>query len=219
MTVETSLTLTTSDSVTLAARLQPGTSGQGAVICHPHPLYGGTMDNNVVLVARDALAGLGLATLRFDFRGAGRSGGSYDGGQGEQLDLVAAFGALAAESPTGIHLVAYSFGAWVACRALANLELGLKPASVVLISPPCSFGELDFTGLPMPFPPTLVVVGDRDGFCSLGDLDRWMGRGDPGLSSKSTSTMTRKVLGGVDHFYRGAEGRLREALVEWMGTI
>ncbi len=203
---ESKLTLKTSDGVALAARLHAGDPSSGAVICHPHPLYGGDMHNNVVLAARDALADLGLTTLRFDFRGAGGSEGAHDGGRGEQLDVAAAWAALArrAEPRPGVHLVAYSFGAWVAARALARSDLELSPETVTLISPPCSFPTLDFGGVPLPEVPTRIVVGDADQFCSLDDLDDWLGG----------AQVTRRLLAGVDHFYWGAEEMLKAAILE-----
>ena len=72
----------------------PDTPGAGVVICHPHPLYGGDMDNPVVVRVQEVCAGLGVATLRFNFRGVGGSGGAHAGGIGEQDDTRAALEAL-----------------------------------------------------------------------------------------------------------------------------
>src|SRR5579875_1176116 len=87
------------------------------VVCHPHPLYGGSMDNNVVDALCDAALQEGLAALRFNFRGVGRSTGSYDNGEGEQEDVLAAVQAAGDRlSGAAIGLAGYSFGASVAAR-------------------------------------------------------------------------------------------------------
>lgn len=210
---EEAIEIAVPDGVTLEGRLgrasERGAAGRGgALLCHPHPLYGGAMSNAVVLAARDAVAGLGLTTLRFNFRGVGRSSGGYDEGRGEQLDLEAAFGRLAAElAGTRAHLVAYSFGAWVAARAL---RAGLAPASAILISPPVDF--MDFSGLPPPAVPALVVSGDRDQFGSAASVDRWLG---------PAGAIERVVLRGVDHFYgsAGTEAALREAIAAFVAGV
>lgn len=211
MTVrEAAIEIAAPDGVVLEGRLgRAEADGRGAaLLCHPHPLYGGAMSNNVVVAARDALAGLGLATLRFNFRGVGRSGGDYDEGRGEQLDLEAAFATLATETGgPGVHLVAYSFGAWVAARAL---RAGLAPASAVLISPPVDF--MDFSGLPPPAAPALVVSGDRDQFGAAAAVDRWL---------EPVGAIDRVLLRGVDHFYgtAGAEAALQEAIARFVGRL
>jgi alpha/beta superfamily hydrolase len=88
-----------------------------AVICHPHPIFGGSMHNKVVHAAAEALAGLGMPVVRFNFRGVGRSAGRHDGGRGETDDLKVVLDDLAARFPGAPILAAgYSFGAWVALR-------------------------------------------------------------------------------------------------------
>ncbi|RLJ02607.1 MAG: alpha/beta hydrolase, partial [Candidatus Aenigmatarchaeota archaeon] len=86
---------------------------KGAVVTHPHPLYGGDMHNNVVETVVQAYREKGYATLRFNFRGVGRSTGSYDEGIGEQEDVRAALAYLTGTGKTSIDLAGYSFGAWV----------------------------------------------------------------------------------------------------------
>jgi uncharacterized protein len=203
---EEAVEIQTRDDVTLEGRLAPGAAGPasaGALLCHPHPLYGGTMGNAVVLAARDALVGLGVATLRFNFRGVGRSGGAFDDGRGERLDLEAAFERLAATAGGGCHLVAYSFGAWVAVEAL---DAGLSPTSAVLVSPPVEL--MDFSRLSLPPTPILVVSGDRDQFCPPAALDRWLARQPP---------VDRVVLSGVDHFYVSGELALQASIAGFVG--
>src|SRR5881397_1313824 len=92
--------------------------GAAAAICHPHPLFGGTLHNKVVHAAAEAIVAAGIPVLRFNFRGVGRSAGSHDGGKGEQDDLTAALDHLS-ERYSGVPLLSagYSFGAYVALRA------------------------------------------------------------------------------------------------------
>ena len=96
----------------------PGAEGSGAaVICHPHPLFGGTLHNKVVHAAAEALVAAGLPTLRFNFRGVGGSGGAHDNGRGEQGDLQAVLDHVEARFPgRPLVLAGYSFGAYVALR-------------------------------------------------------------------------------------------------------
>ncbi len=189
----------------LQALHQPGAGERAAVICHPHPRYGGTMDNNVVLAARDALVAEGFGTLRFNSRGVGKSGGRYNDGQGEAQDLKPLLAALAEREPVTAHLAAYSFGAWVALRATTD---GLvSPASLMLFSPPVDF--MPFDGLRLPDCPCLVVVGDRDEYCALASLDDWLGGQD-------TTALTRNVLPGGDHFYGSTGPGLKRAITEFV---
>ena len=109
------LALTTADGLELEAELHPPADPEpraGAVICHPHPLYGGSMHNNVVHRLITDLPPRGVAALRFNFRGTGRSEGRHGGGTDERHDVVAAVDALAARYPAAPIIVAgYSFGA------------------------------------------------------------------------------------------------------------
>ena len=168
----------------------------GAVVCHPHPQYGGDMDNPVVTAVADALAGRGLAALRFNFRGVGRSQGTYDGGRGEVDDARAALAALVARLPerAPIALVGYSFGAAVALRAAAD---GVA-TRVVAIAPPLALLEPD--ALAALARPLTVVVGDRDQFCPI---DRLAALG-----------LTLRRVAGADHFLAGREREVAGAVLD-----
>ena len=104
--------------ITLEGRLSVGAAPGGAVITHPHPLFGGDMANNVVVTAVRALAARGMSALRFNFRGVGRSTGVYGGGLEEAFDVAAALKFLKSRTPGPHYVVGYSFGAAVAGRAL-----------------------------------------------------------------------------------------------------
>jgi len=184
----------------LEGRLRAGDGGGGVVITHPHPLFGGSMDNNVVWAAGRAFAARRWTTLRFNFRGAGRSTGNYGGGLAEVADLAAALDFLKTRTPGPHYVVGYSFGAFVAARAMLN---GLKADGVLLIAPPIAFMDLAF----LPEVPTLrlIVVGDRDELCPLADLQARLreSRGTP---------PELKVIAGADHFFGGAEEQLFKVL-------
>jgi len=199
---ETAVRIVVEEGVELDARFDEGDGGAVAVICHPHPLYGGSMDNNVVLAARDTLAELGIGTLRFDFRGVGRSTGAYDEGVGEAEDVEAAFRWLADSDRGPLFLVGYSFGGWAALRAV---DRGLELAAVALVSPPVTF--MDFDDLALPDAPCLLVAGDGDDYCAVDDLEQWI-ESQPG----EPDPFAKIVLEGTDHFYVGSEGSLLAAL-------
>ena len=101
-------------------RKQPGENG--VVICHPHPLMGGSMHNNVVEAIKDAFALQNYTTLRFNFRGAGNSTGNYDEGRGEQTDILSAHEFLKKSGIEKIFFAGYSFGAWVGSKVLEQFN-------------------------------------------------------------------------------------------------
>ena len=139
-----------------------------AVVCHPHPLYGGTLHNKVVHRMASALFDLGAAVLRFNFRGAGKSAGHHDRGIGELEDARAALGFLSRRFPGARRWVGgFSFGAWVAARLAAS-----EPAidRLILVAPPVS--RSGFEVLRTSRVPKLIVQGTRDDLCPLEELER-----------------------------------------------
>ena len=144
------------NGVRLEGLLHEGDAPLSALILHPHPQYGGDMDNHVVRSIAAAVADLGGATLRLNFRGVGGSSGVYDEGRGEIDDARAAAAESRALRPESALVVAgYSFGAMVAAGVAAGLEL----RALVLVSPPVAYAPLPElpAGLPV-----LVVTGERD---------------------------------------------------------
>ncbi|HEU4665043.1 MAG TPA: alpha/beta fold hydrolase [Dokdonella sp.] len=139
-----------------------------AIVAHPHPLQGGTMHNKVVTIAERALLELGLATVRFNFRGVGRSEGAHDHGVGETDDLVAIATWLRAQRPDdALWLAGFSFGSYVTLRAAARLE----PAQLTLIAPPV--GRWDFSTIGAPTCPWLIVQGEDDEVVDAGAVFAW----------------------------------------------
>jgi alpha/beta superfamily hydrolase len=128
-----------------------------AVICHPHPMQGGTMRNKVVTTIERSLRELGLATVVFNFRGTGASQGTFDDGVGETEDLIAiANWAQHARPHAALWLAGFSFGSYVAARAAPQLHV----RQMISVAPPV--GRWDFSHLASPLCPWLVVQGEAD---------------------------------------------------------
>jgi alpha/beta superfamily hydrolase len=138
----------------------------GVVLCHPHPLYGGEMDNPVVTTAAEAAVEEGFLTLRFNFRGVGKSEGTHADGVGEKDDVRAAIELLNSKvDGPSLILVGYSFGAMV------GLPVAIEDARVkglVAIAPPLEMHNFDF--LKGSKKDKLVIVGNRDLYCPVGKL-------------------------------------------------
>ncbi len=188
--------------VTLEGRFLAGSAGLGVVITHPHPLFGGSMNNNVVWTAECAFASRGFATLCFNFRGVNQSTGSYGGGEAEVADVAAALDFLKARCPGPHYLGGYSFGAFVAGKALLQ---GLAAAGAVLISPPVAFMEMPW--LPEVPHLKLIVAGDRDDIAPLADLQT--------LLAAVAPPVPIIVVHDADHFFGGREDKLFQVLREF----
>lgn len=182
----------------------PSAASTAVVVCHPHPQYGGSMDNNVVCAVALHLQNAGIATLRFNFRGVDGSEGGYGNLVGEAADARAAVGFLAARS--GIHEVAlagYSFGAMIALR------VGRDHPTVdrlIGVAPPLAFFDLDF--LADCRKPKLLLAGDQDEYCSRDAFQRAVRALRP--------PMTVHLLPGADHFFWGFEEQIGEQVVQFM---
>jgi alpha/beta superfamily hydrolase len=180
----------------------PGAS-RAAVICHPHPQYGGDMDSNVVMAVGAALHACGCATLRFNFRGVGASTGQHGGGVGELDDVRAAAQAVMRQTNlTRLTLAGYSFGALMALRAGAAM---VEVDRLIAVAPPLAFGGLG--SLAGGAQDILAVVGDRDAFCSVARLEAEL--------TSLDARHTVRVLNGADHFFVAYEAELRDAVRDW----
>jgi alpha/beta superfamily hydrolase len=163
---------------------------QGAVVvCHPHPVYGGTMDNKVVYRSAKAAVETGLAALRFNFRGVGRSTGQFDQGLGEQDDTVAAIDWLEKKYPDRpLALMGYSFGSWVGLRVGC---LDPRITAMVALAPPLNLYDFEF--LTRNEKPTRFIVGTRDEFCSIEKMEQ--------LERKLPSSSSLHRIDGAEHFF------------------
>ncbi len=128
-----------------------------AIICHPHPLHEGTMHNKVVTMLSRGLRELGLAALRFNFRGVGESAGTYDGGKGEAEDVEAIARWLETVRPgDALWLAGFSFGSYVAARAAQRLPV----RQLISVGP--AVENFDFASLRRPDCPWVVIQGEED---------------------------------------------------------
>ena len=190
-----------SGDLSLEAQLhQPlGINARGIlVVCHPHPQYGGSMDNTVVLALCEAALQEGLAALRFNFRGVGQSDGGYEGGAGEQGDVRAALAA-ATGLPGGarLGLAGYSFGAAMAVRSGCG---GDTARALILVSPPlATIGASDFSAGSAS---VMLLAGDADPICPAAALEALAARLQPPASYQ--------IIAGADHSWLGYEAGLRD---------
>ncbi len=169
------------------------------VICHPHPLFGGTMTNKVVHMLARSCHELGVPTLRFNFRGVGASAGQYDDGRGETDDALAMIEQGRALWPgAALWLAGFSFGAWVALRAAPRAAA----ARLVTVAPPV--GRWDFAGLGTPGCPWLIVQGDQDELVDAAAVQQWAALQQPAPKLA--------LLTGAEHFFHGRLNELRDVV-------
>jgi alpha/beta superfamily hydrolase len=178
-------------------------------VCHPHPLYGGDMHNNVVLAICHALAEASIAAFRFNFRGVGRSKGNFSEGIGEQEDVKAALAFLISSSkvnPDKIGLAAYSFGTKVALPVALQSS---KVRAVALVSPflSTSYWEL----LKSYVNPKLFLCGSEDYFVSPQEVQR--------MTSELQKPNQYEVIPGADHFWWGHEGKVARRVSTFFTTV
>lgn len=172
-----------------------------AVVCHPHPLHGGTMHNKVVHYLARTLEELGLRTVRFNFRGVEHSEGSYGHGYGEQRDLRAVLEWVRGRAPESeVWVAGFSFGSYVAYRQAA--EGGIQ--RLITVAPPV--GSFDFTKLETPTCPWLLLQGEADEVVAAEQVLHWAHSVQPRPEIVA--------LPEVDHFFHRRLNVLRETLLE-----
>jgi alpha/beta superfamily hydrolase len=178
---------------------------RAVVVTHPHPLYGGEMHNNVVEAVTAAYRKGGYTTLRFNFRGVGRSGGAYGEGIGEQEDVQGALTLLREAAKTQIDLAGYSFGAWINALGTDRFE---EVKRFVMVSPPV--GLVDFSFLKYEPRIGLVIAGSHD------DI------GPPVLIRDMVQTWNPEarieIIEGADHFYLGRTGEIEKIIGSFLGA-
>ena len=177
----------------------------GVVMCHPHPLMGGNMDNNVVVAVTFGLADAGIASLRFNFRGVGNSQGEHAKGEKEHQETLMAMdflGALPDVDDDRIGLGGYSFSTRVIC---AHKQLYKKPRAIALVAP--SIDAITGSPLQSDRTPRLIITGDRDRLVGADGVDEQLARFNPPADYH--------VVAGADHFWVGQEREMADTVVQF----
>ena len=170
-----------------------------AVVCHPHPLRGGTMNNKVVHMVARSLVELGVPVVRFNFRGVGKSAGSYDEGRGESEDLLAVVKWLEQQYPDApLWLAGFSFGSYVVTRSHLHHEV----ARLLLIAPPVTM--YDFSEMPPVVVPTLIIQGSEDEVIDAQAVSSW-------VEDKAPQAIYH-WMDGAGHFFHGRLMELRRLI-------
>lgn len=180
----------------------------GVLMCHPHPLHQGTMNNKVVTTVTRTAAGLGLPSLRFNFRGVGGSEGVHDHGKGEQDDVLAALDyVLNTLGWKKVILAGFSFGAGMACLAACRAPDQL--AALVLLAPAVHHFDAPNT-LPHNFE-TYVYMGDGDEVVPFDEVENW--------ASLVIPTPHFEVFSDGSHFFHGRLTDLKASLIDDLGPL
>lgn len=179
-------------------------SDRVAVVCHPHPLHGGTMQNKVAHTLARTFNNLGVPALRFNFRGVGNSEGSYDQGVGETEDALAVLDYARHRFPgRKLWLAGFSFGARVVLKVSARRDLDL----LITVAPPV--GRLDMSDIPQPSCRWIIVQGGRDELVDADAVVAWVDSLEPGPELM--------MFEEADHFFHGHLVVLRRSLLASLG--
>ena len=177
------------------------------VVCHPHPLYGGTMQNKVVTTIVRAWRELGVASLRYNLRGVGLSGGEFDHGRGECQDLLELVQQLQRQfGQRRLHLAGFSFGAYVATLASADIN----PSSLALIAPPVGKDGYSFPERATSQAPSLIIAAAEDEVVDSALITAWAGQ---------QANCEFEFFAGASHFFHGQLVQLRQRLIEYYGNF
>lgn len=182
-----------------------------ALILHPHPLYGGTMNNKVVYNLFHVFAKRGFSVMRFNFRGVGRSQGTYDNGQGELSDAASALDWLQSvnANASAVWIAGFSFGAWISMQLLMRRP---EIDGFISVAPPA--GMFDF-GFLAPCPSSgLIIQGTEDKIVSENEVSKLAQR----LSLQKGIKIDYKKIAGADHFFEGKLDELTAAADKYVKT-
>jgi alpha/beta superfamily hydrolase len=175
------------------------------VVCHPHPLYGGTMDNKVAHVLARSMIECGAPAFRFNFRGVGASGGQFDNGRGETEDLAAVVAEGRRRFPgAALWLGGFSFGAFVALRAAATLD----PVKLVAVAPPVARFELG--SVAHPDCDWMLAQGDADDVVPPDAVLAW--------AAQQSRPPRLHVIHDAGHFFHGKLHELKPLVIDFLGA-
>jgi len=178
-----------------------------AVIAHPHPQYGGTMQTKAIYEAAQAFRRIGVAALRFNFRGAGASAGGFDEGRGEQDDYRAAIDCAATRFPgLPIWAVGMSFGAWIATEVGAA-----DPRVTVLVAIAPAVDHYDYAALKAAGKPAFVIHGEEDELAPVGHVRR--------LYGAMAEPKELVVIEGADHVFDGRTSIVGDTIEDLLGDL
>lgn len=200
------------DQIALEGLLVQGSQPWGAILCHPHPLHGGTMHNKVIDAAMRAVSSMGGSALRFNFRGVGHSEGAYGEGIDEVRDLVGAIDWMQTQNllQQGLLLVGFSFGTGVIGRYMTSLHPTNSPEhrrnrdpltrpevdGVVLIAPPLQHAQVP--SFPVPARWGLhLILGEHDSFCTATQLQNYR-------QTFFSAQVRTHIVPHTDHFFHGS---------------
>lgn len=176
-----------------------------ALVLHPHPLYGGTMNNKVTYNVYQALRRAGFSVMRFNFRGVERSQGQFDNGIGELSDAATALDWLQTQNPDAATcwIGGFSFGSWIAMQLLMRRP---EIEGFIAVSPPANMYDFSFLA---PCPASgLIMMGDKDDVVQEEAVSKLVTK----LSSQKHIEVDYQLIGGADHYYRNHMDQLNEGL-------
>ncbi len=182
-----------------------------AIILHPHPKFGGTMNNKVVYNLHYCFFDLGFTCLRFNFRGVGKSEGEFDDGLGELADAASALDFLQANTPNSnaCWVIGFSFGSWIGMQLLMRRP---EISGFISVSPPANTYDFSFLA---PCPSSgLIINGSMDRLVPPSDIKSLSDR----LKLQKGIKVAHKEIEGADHFFTNFEGEMIKAVNEYLST-
>jgi uncharacterized protein len=187
-----------------------------ALVLHPHPQHGGTMNNKLVYGMYQAYVRRGFSVLRFNFRGVGRSQAKFDNGQGELSDAAAALDWMQGHNPnaSGCWIAGYSFGAWIGMQLMMRRP---EISGFVSVSPPASTQDFSFLA---PCPSSGIIIhGDADDIVPISSVEKLVQK----LSSQKNIVIDYRVIKGANHFYGDQlpelNGYVADYLDQWLEKV
>lgn len=183
-----------------------------AIVLHPHPQFGGTMNNRVVYNLHYAFHKLGFTVMRFNFRGVGRSQGEFDQGIGELSDAASALDYLQAMNPNSKHcwVAGFSFGAWIGMQLLMRRP---EITGFISVAPPANMYDFSFLA---PCPSSgLIVNGTADRVAPPKDTHALVSK----LREQKGITITHEEIEGADHFFRDDEAHMKPMIDMVQGYV
>lgn len=181
------------------------------LVLHPHPLYGGTMNNKIVYRLFHTFAQNGFSVLRFNFRGVGKSQGKYDNGVGELTDAATALDWLQTQNPDAstCWIAGFSFGAWISLQLLMRRP---EIEGFVAVSPPANLYDFSFLS---PCPSAgMITQGDKDDVVTEESVNKLATR----LNGAQPGKVDYRIIPAADHYYRGIEEQLGTVVSEYVTT-